>query len=257
VIPELQPAQDDGRMFPPSESTTEPSLTAETFLLFTSTEAENENVANDCNTNSRSEAESASAETQRIEFIGELYQEEVVPKEVEPKEVIASTSSRKSKQQRKKPPDPRPRTSLSIPNPWDDTTACIVCNSEIRGGEVGPKRQPSENLKLKQYFCDMMGVSGGEGSEMNFEEQDSFPFCGKCSGEVMQLMNIGAKIEFMYKQFDKLRDSIAVRSVSTFFARTKPDLVQRVVRDDKETVKPWERVAKSESGTFNVYCSIL
>jgi len=110
---------------------------------------------------------------------------------------------------------------------WNES-GCIICNVDITLTH-SPENVSKEKRKLKMFFLEAFAV----GDQIHLEEEHIFPFCKQCGEEIEQLMSISNKIDFMNKQFNKLRDSIAKRSCNTFLCRTNPKLLEEDMRSEK------------------------
>lgn len=110
--------------------------------------------------------------------------------------------------------------------PWNEE-GCLVCNKDIRFDDPVQISKPV-NSKLKEFFLEYLAV----GDNVQLENDNVFPFCESCAADIEKLMNINRKIEFMHKEFNKLRDEVAKKAVKTFITRAKPDWLEDDLRTE-------------------------
>ncbi|CAG7829480.1 unnamed protein product [Allacma fusca] len=105
--------------------------------------------------------------------------------------------------------------------PWNQNN-CIVCNISLENSPVVLQNGIEGNVKLKKFFLEYLGVS----EPIEFSDDTSFPFCFPCAEDVDKLMALACKIEFMDLQFEKLRDTLARKTVKTYLCRNRPDILE-------------------------------
>ena len=99
---------------------------------------------------------------------------------------------------------------------------CIVCNVGMESVDAADPNQVEGNKKLKKFFLEYLGVN--ETAELT-QSDDTFPFCASCADDLDKLMALACKIEFMDLQFEKLRDTLARKTVKTYLCRTRPEML--------------------------------
>lgn len=110
--------------------------------------------------------------------------------------------------------------------PWNEE-GCLVCNKDIKFDDPVQLSKPV-NVKLKEFFLEYLAV----GDNVQLENENVFPFCEPCAADLEKLMNINKKIEYMHKEFNKLRDEVAKKAVKTYITRSKPEWLEDDLRTE-------------------------
>jgi hypothetical protein len=140
--------------------------------------------------------------------------------------------------------DPIVKDSMGESNtessPWNEQ-GCIVCNIDI-SIEHPPASVSKNQEKIKEFFLEFFSI----GDQISLDHENAFPFCQKCAEDMESLMGINHKIEFMHKQFNKVRDSLAKKAIKTFLVRTKPGCLEEDTKAetygymDEDQKKPYK-----------------
>jgi len=131
--------------------------------------------------------------------------------------------------------------SLGMENPPWNEQGCIICNVDLSVEDMANPAVKNHE-KMKEFFLEFFSV----GDQINMDEEMTFPFCVKCAEDMESLMGINHKIEFMHKQFNKVRDSLAKKAIKTFLVRTKPNCLEEDIKSesygymDEEHKKPYK-----------------